>query len=105
MRVCFLLNVRPESVDEYKARHSRVWPELQDALRNAGWKNYSLFLRSDGILVGYLEAEDFARCREEMKLHCVNERWQAEMTPFFENMEEVGADDNMKPLQEVFHLD
>ena len=27
-RVCFLLNVRPDKLDEYKARHREVWPEM-----------------------------------------------------------------------------
>ena len=58
-RVCFLLRVRPERLDEYKARHREVWPEMLDALRETGWSNYSLFLREDGLLVGYLETEDF----------------------------------------------
>jgi L-rhamnose mutarotase len=56
MRTCFLLKVAPERVEEYRTRHSQVWPELQEALRETGWKNYSLFLREDGLLVGYLEA-------------------------------------------------
>jgi L-rhamnose mutarotase len=105
MRICFLLKVRPERTEEYRARHARVWPELQDALRETGWKNYSLFLRSDGTLVGYLEAEDFARCCDAMKQYPINTRWQAEMASFFEDLGNGGADDNMEPLQEVFHLD
>ena len=43
-RVCFLLQVRPDRLDEYRARHREVWPEMLDALREAGWRNYSLFL-------------------------------------------------------------
>ncbi len=105
MRICFLLQVRPERVEEYRARHARVWSEFQDALRETGWKNYSLFLRPDGMLVGYLEAEDFARCCAAMKEHPVNERWQVEMAPLFEGLMSGGADENMEPLQEVFHLD
>ncbi len=58
-RVCFLLRVDPERLDEYKERHRDVWPEMQQALRDAGWGNYSLFLRDDGLLVGYVETEDF----------------------------------------------
>jgi L-rhamnose mutarotase len=54
-RVCFLLRVRPERLAEYKARHREVWPEMLAALRETGWSNYSLFLRDDGLLVGYLE--------------------------------------------------
>jgi L-rhamnose mutarotase len=92
-------------VEEYRARHAQVWPELQEALRETGWKNYSLFLRADGTLVGYLETEDFDRCCAAMKEHPVNARWQAEMTPFFENLGSLGPDDHMQPLPEIFHLD
>ncbi|HTU49926.1 MAG TPA: L-rhamnose mutarotase [Acidobacteriaceae bacterium] len=105
MRICFVLKVRPERVEEYRARHTRVWPELQEALRKTGWKNYSLFLRPDGMLVGYLDAEDFERCCAAMKQHPVNGRWQSEMSEFFEDIENGGPDDHMQPLEEVFHLD
>jgi len=105
MRICFLLKVRQEKVDEYKARHAQVWPEMLDALRETGWRNYSIFLGPDGLIVGYLEADDFAKCCAAMKGYAVNARWQAEMMPFFETMENGGADDNMFALKELFHLD
>jgi L-rhamnose mutarotase len=60
MRYCFQLQVRPERMDEYKERHQAVWPEMQDALRATGWRNYSLFLRDDGLLIGYVESDDLA---------------------------------------------
>ena len=104
-RVCFLLKVRPEKIEEYKARHAQVWPEMLAALRSTGWHNYSLFLRPDGLLVGYLETPDFGRAVAAMKDHPVNARWQQEMAPFFEALEQGGADDNINPLAEVFHLD
>lgn len=104
-RVCFLLKVRAERLEEYKSRHAAVWPEMLAALRETGWRNYSLFLRDDGLLVGYLETEDFERARAGMKEHPVNTRWQAEMAPFFESIEGGGADDAMRPLTEVFHLE
>lgn len=104
MRVCFLLKVRPDRVAEYKVRHSKVWPEMLHALRETGWHNYSLFLRPDGLLVGYLETDDFQKACAAMKNHPVNARWQAEMAPFFESNDGRAADDNMFPLEEVFHL-
>ena len=54
---------------------------------------------------GYLEAEDFEKCCAGMKDHPINARWQSEMAPFFEKLEAGAADDNMFPLEEVFHLD
>ena len=104
-RVCFLLKVRPDRIDEYRRRHREVWPEMLDALRATGWQNYSLFLQPDGLLVGYLETADFGRARARMQEHPVNARWQAEMAPFFEALGDETADRSMLPLEEVFHLD
>ncbi len=33
MRVCFLLKVRAERLEEYRERHADVWPEMLEALR------------------------------------------------------------------------
>jgi L-rhamnose mutarotase len=104
-RVCFVLQVRPERLDEYKERHRLVWPEMQQALRETGWGNYTLFLRPDGLLVGYLETEDFERSRDEMAKREVNARWQREMSDFFMNPPGVAPDQAMSPLEEIFHLD
>jgi L-rhamnose mutarotase len=104
MRICFLLKVRPERLEEYKERHARIWPEMLDALRETGWRNYSIFLRPDGLLAGYLEADDFEKCRASMKNYEVNARWQKEMASFFEELGDGSADDNMVPLEEVFHV-
>ncbi|TDE59240.1 L-rhamnose mutarotase [Nonomuraea mesophila] len=103
-RVCFLLKVRPERLAEYRERHREVWPEMREALSRTGWHNYSLFLRDDGLLVGYLETEDFEAAQKAMAETEVNARWQAEMAPFFENLD-GRPDEGMKPLTEVFHLD
>lgn len=102
MRVCFTLQVRPERLDEYRRRHARVWPEMLAALRDAGWRDYSLFLRDDGLLVGYLHADDFAAAQAAMAATEVNERWQADMAPFFASGR---PDHRMTVLDEVFHLD
>jgi L-rhamnose mutarotase len=56
-RVCFTLSVRPDRLEEYQERHREVWTEMLDALRRSGWRNYSLFLRDDGLLIGYVECE------------------------------------------------
>src|SRR5215469_13053250 len=104
-RICFILQVKKERLNEYKERHRSVWPEMKNALRETGWRNYSLFLRPDGLLVGYLETDDFEKALAGMKTREVNVRWQAEMAPFFEKLSQGGADDNMMALEEVFHLD
>ena len=105
-RVGFVLKVKQDRLDEYRARHRAVWPEMQEALRRAGWHNYSLFLRNDGTLFGYIEVdESFAQALANMELEEVNARWQAYMDGFFEILPGLRADQAMVELEEVFHLD
>jgi len=102
-RVCFLARVRPERLDEYRARHNEVWPEMLAALRAAGWGNYSIFLAGDGLLVGYLETDDYEAALAAMAATDVNKRWQAEMAEFF--VAGGAPDESFLRIAEIFHLD
>ncbi|MET0956454.1 MAG: L-rhamnose mutarotase [Cryobacterium sp.] len=103
-RVCFQLQVKPECIPEYTRRHAAVWPDMLRALATTGWHNYSLFLRADGLLIGYLETDDLAAAQAGMAATEVNARWQAEMGDFFVALD--GAPDTgFLQLTEVFNLD
>ena len=108
-RVGFVLKVRPEKLDEYKAHHRQVWPEMLAALRRHGWHNYSLFMRDDGLLFGYFETPvDFQTALAGMAQEGINARWQEFMAPYFESVASLGEahpDEAMLELEEVFHLD
>lgn len=104
-RVGFVLKVKEDKIEEYKKVHRQVWPEMIEALRETGWKNYSLFLRGDGLLFGYLETDDFEKAREEMAKKEINEKWQAQTAPFFEALEGQRPDEGLMLLEEVFHMD
>lgn len=104
-RICFLLKVKPDKIEEYKARHREVWPDMQQALRETGWHNYSIFMREDGMLVGYFETPDFDAARSGMAEREVNARWQADMAPYFEALDGQRPDESLLVLEEVFHLD
>ncbi|MBB6099706.1 L-rhamnose mutarotase [Deinobacterium chartae] len=104
-RICFVLHVRPERLEEYKARHREVWPDMLDALRDTGWHNYSLFLRDDGLLVGYFESPDPDAAVSGMQHREVNARWQAQMAPYFTALDGKNPDEGFLRLEEVFHLD
>jgi len=103
-RICFVLQVKPERIKEYTERHRSAWPEMKKALQETGWSNYSLFLRPDGLLVGYLETENFEEARAGMAKREVNERWQREMSEFFVQDDGLKPDQAMTPLEEVFHV-
>lgn len=103
-RVCFQLQIKPGRIKEYTRRHAAVWPEMLTALKTSGWDNYSLFLRPDGLLIGYFETDNLTHAQERMAATEVNSRWQAEMAEFFEDL--AGApDQGFLQLTEIFNLE
>lgn len=106
VRIGFQMKVKQEVIPEYREWHRKVWPEMLDALRKHGWRNYSLFMRPDGQIFGYVEVEDtFEAALEGMAGEEINAKWQEMMAPYFEIPEGSFADQNMIELEEVFHLD
>jgi L-rhamnose mutarotase len=103
-RVCFLGRVRPDRLAEYRERHAAVWPDMLGALRESGWSNYSLFLTGDGLLVGYLETDDYAAALRRMAQLDVNTRWQDEMAGFFIDLDGLPPDQGFRRAEEIFHL-
>ncbi len=104
-RVCFQLQVDPARINEYRMRHAAVWPDMLAALHQTGWRNYSLFLRDDGMLIGYFETPDLQAALDGMAATEVNARWQAEMAEFFLDLDGAAPDTGFLRLPEVFHLE
>jgi L-rhamnose mutarotase len=104
-RYCFLLQVRPELLDEYQERHRAVWPDMLHALRDSGWRNYSIFARADGLLVGYVEADSLDAAQAAMAATEVNARWQAEMTRYFVGLDGRDPDEGFVLLNQIFNLE
>jgi len=105
-RVAFLLKVRKDRMEEYIEYHKHTWPEQVEALRRHGWHNYSLFMRDDGLLLGYFETPvSFQAALDGMAKEEINLKWQELMKPFFEILEGYRPDQSMLELQEIFHMD
>jgi len=103
-RVCFQLQVKPDHIDAYRAAHAAVWPDMLEALKSTGWNNYSIFMRPDGLLIGYFETENLQASLDGMAQTEVNGRWQAAMAEHFVDLD-VPADQAFDYLTEVFNLD
>lgn len=78
-RICFSMRVHPSHLERYERMHREAWPELLRALGGSGWRNYSLFLRDDGCLIGYLESPDWPAAQAAMDAEEVSARWSVEM--------------------------
>ena len=43
-RLAFKMQLNKGQKEEYKKRHSKIWPDLKNLLKEAGIKEYSIFL-------------------------------------------------------------
>ena len=100
-RTAFVLRVRPDRIEEYVEAHARVWPEMLDALRAAGFRNYTIF-RHGNEMFGYFESDDPGAAAAYMEAQDVNTRWQDAMADL---LEERVPDAGPQTLVEVFRLD
>jgi len=103
-RVCFQLQVRPELLDEYRERHAAVWPSMLEAIAASGRRNYSLFLRPDGLLIGYYETDDDAASQASLEANPATAPWEAEMADFFVQLDGSRPDQGAPRLTEIFNL-
>ena len=100
-RSAFVLEVRPERSDEYVEAHRKVWPEMLDALRRAGIRNYTIF-RHGTQMFGYFESDDLEAASRFMAAHEVSARWQDAMA---ELLEARVPDGGAPALEEIFRLE
>jgi L-rhamnose mutarotase len=104
MRVCFQMQVDPDRLSEYAEHHAAVWPDMLEAIADAGRRNYSLFLRADGLLIGYYETDDDAASQRALEADPRTAAWEAEMTDYF--VASAGRPDQEAPrIPEVFNLE
>ena len=102
-RICFTFELRPGTEDEYKRRHDEIWPELVEAIQQAGIRNYSLFRRGTQV-IAYAECHpDVATAFGKVGSAEVNARW----AKWFEEVivELVDEQGNLFRADEVWHLD
>jgi L-rhamnose mutarotase len=100
-RTAFVLHVRPDKIDEYVEAHTRVWPEMLDALSSAGIRNYTIF-RAGTSVFGYFEADDLDAAARALAALDVSARWQDAMAGLLEERVPDGGPD---PLEQIFRLD
>lgn len=104
-RVCFQLQVKPDRIDEYVERHRAVWPRMLRAIEASGRRNYSLFLRDDGLLIGYYETDDDDASTRLLAEDPRTAEWESEAAGFFVALPGARPDQGAPRLPEVFHLE
>ena len=95
------MNLHPGKKEEYQRRHTALWPELADLLRETGIRDYSIFLDEEThSLFGVLDIENPAKL-DDLPVHPVMQRWWA----YLADLMETNADQSPVSIQltEVFY--
>jgi len=103
-KIGMVFKVRPELKEEYMDAHTRVWPELQAAMKEAGITKYTSFYMEGGIIFTYLEADDFKKASEKLNEYDIKVKWETEMDKYFikEDKSTLGPEATILP--KVFDL-
>lgn len=100
-----VIRLRPEAIEEYERYHREGWPEVQQALTDAGFRNYSIYRFGD-TLFSYREyvGTDYEADMAVLDAHEPSRRWVAIMHTL-----QLSVDGAVPPqwthLPEIFHLD
>ncbi len=99
----FKMKLYEGQAEEYKKRHSELWPEMIDMIHEHGGKNYTICLDKETLtLFGYIEIED-----EELWAKgadtAINRKW----LDFMADIMETNPDNSpvAVDLPVLFHLD
>lgn len=101
-RVGFTMRLLPGAEAEYRRRHAAVWPEMLDALRAAGARDYSIFVDGDRLFA-YLVVDDFDAFRASLAGAEINDRWQAAMGALIDPLTDPATGFHRR-LEEIFHF-
>ena len=103
-RVCFTLEIKEELLDDYLAAH-QVWPEMLEAITEAGLRNYSLFVnRKASSIIGYFEAENPQESLEKLGKTEINKKWQTKFTKYFVSGSGDMKESGLEWMEPYFYL-
>ena len=104
-RYGMIWKIKPELKEQYKKDHDEIWPDMADALKKAGYCNYSIFFRENGTCFAYLENDNLEKGVAWIATTDVWARWQKAMDKYFVKSDENIVGPEIKNLEEVFHID
>ncbi|MCE5329346.1 L-rhamnose mutarotase [bacterium] len=104
-RYGMIWKIKPELKEEYKKNHDNIWPDMKKALKDCGYRNYSIYFRKDGAMFAYLEHDNLEEGSKKLAATEVNTRWQNAMAKYFINNDPTILGPEIEMLEEVFHLD
>lgn len=105
-RLGMVLRLKPDAIEQYKAYHAAVWPEVLDMIRECNIRNYSIFLK-DNYLFSYFEyhGTEIRADWAKMAAHRKTQEWWSVMEPLQDPLPTRKPGEWWAEMEEVFHLE
>jgi len=101
-RVAFRMNLNPGQAAEYRKRHDEIFPELAQALKNAGVSDYTIWLdpETNHLFATLIRTDDHAM--DDLPNQEIVKRWWSFMADVMEtHPDNVPVQVDLLPM---FHL-
>jgi L-rhamnose mutarotase len=102
-KVAFKLKLKPGMAAEYKKRHDEIWPELSQAIREAGISDFTIYLDEETDTLFSVQKLAPGHTAAKLRDTELMRKWWAHMAPLMETHPDQSP--VRTPLKEVFHLD
>ena len=102
-KFAFKMKLNPGFKEEYRKRHDKLWPELEELLKKEGICNYSIFLDEEtNTLFAYQEQTGESSSQDLGQTEIVKKWWK-----YMADIMETNPDNSPVtiPLEQVFYLE
>ncbi|MBN2596801.1 L-rhamnose mutarotase [Labilibaculum sp.] len=102
-RLAFKMHLNEGQKEEYKKRHSELWPELKQLLKEAGINEYSIFIDEEtNTLFAFQKLNSNGGSQDLGQTEVVKKWWK-----FMADIMKTNTDNSPVsiPLEEVFYLE
>ena len=105
-RYGWVIKIKEEKLDEYKALHAEPWPGVMEQIRKSNIRNYSIYLKDD-YLFGYFEyvGDNFDGDMAKMAEDSLTLEWWKRTDPCQEPLATRAQGEWWAQMEEIFHLD
>ena len=97
------MRLKPGCKEEYRKRHSELWPSVRQVLKDGGVYDYSIYLDEETLTLFAFQKTLSEGGSQDMGSEEAIREWWHYMAPLME----VNEDESPVsiPLEELFHLD
>ncbi len=107
-RYVLTLDLKDEAalIEEYKAIHRNVWPEIKASIKNSGVESMDIFCLGNRLCM-IMEVSDDFTFERKARMDAENpvvQKWEAFMLGFQKPMEGVGETEKWQLMEQIFDL-